>query len=450
MPVPRSRSAVNWELLRTEARLAVTRQPGWLAAGLAGPLAITLYTLLRPWTPVRAERDLMQAALFLAAWNTLFALLCICAAWLRLRQDTAEREQLHLPLSTVHFALRRLVHACAVPVTAALLSLPLWGVLLLFYGKPYGTEGAEQAWSWGLSQEVANPWWPRMAWIAVCLLTATLMPSALALLLDLLAPSRYLRGALLVGIPVGMYFAVRLAVGWDYNAGGWGGDYGPLVMNYRQTRGVSPWPYAVLLALCLVLPVAIGWLRPTWRWLLLSLPVLLLVAFTLRRALPESLRAPLRPVSSALFGRDTRYAAALFVGHLSPPKNVRFILYAYTSNVLFGGRAAPQKPEYPEHEMDILMPNDPFWGNPNPPQADQIRFNKIRDDEQKRWDARYAQYEKDLATYEAAYARLPRVAMWVTAGLYPLLLPLWAIAGLLLGIRLRGEPARESLNRSVN
>jgi hypothetical protein len=35
-----------------------------------------------------------------------------------------------------------------------------------------------------------------------------------------------------------------------------------------------------------------------------------------------------------------------------------------------------------------------------------------------------------------------RIDMWATAGLYPLLLPLWALTALLLGIHWRGNRAR--------
>ena len=72
----------------------------------------------------------------------------------------------------------------------------------------------------------------------------------------------------------------------------------------------------------------------------------------------------------------------------------------------------------------------------------------------KAFDAAYAkqQAEHDKAMeaynaaereYEAAQAKAPRVALWVMAGLYPLVFPLWAVCGLMLGVRLRGEAARE-------
>jgi hypothetical protein len=436
-------------MLRQEVRLVLSRQPGWLAVGLAGHLLIALYTLFRPWLALRAQNNLLQAALFFAAWNMLYGVIYVCAAWLRPKQEETEREQLHLPLSSAHFALRRLVQTSAVPLAAALLALPLFGVLLLYYQVPFGAEAAVVSWDLARNGHDANPWWGRMLWIGLSILSAALMPPALAAWLDAFTPSRYLRCILMLGVPAGMYYATRLAYGWDYATGAvWGWDYyyGPLVMNYRQTRGVSPWPYLALLTVVILLPVAIGWLRPVWRWALLLLPVCLLSAFMLRKALPEEIRQVFRPYSTALFGRDTRYAAALFVGHLSTPKDMRMLMWTYPSNVLIGTPHPVYEPAYPAYpdELSVSAPSESDFPNTAAYHAALERHNQ----EQAAAQATYEQAEKDyraaLEQYEAANRRMPRLPLWVTAGLYPLFFPLWAIAGLVLGIKARGEPARDA------
>lgn len=437
-----SHAAVNWELLRTDSLRLLRSQPGWLAAGLTGPLSITLYTLLRPWSPLRAERDLLQAALFFAAWNVLFALAYAVSAWLRPRHDSAERELLHLPLSCTHFALRRLLQAGALPLAAALLALPLWGMLLLYSGTPYGVDADQTRWTWLSWQETGNPWLLRMAWVAGSILSAALLPAALVLWLDELIPNRWLRCILLLVLPAALYLLIRMLTGeWDPNYGGYWVKHGPLLMNYRQTRGVGPLPYLALLGCVLLGPLLIGWLRPAWRRLLLSLPVLLIAAFFLRAALPETLQHPLRPASSVLFNRDTRYAAALFTGHLSPPQNIRLLWHSYPSNVLFTGAEPLIEPDYP-NLIEPPYPRAEDYADTDEYHAAQKSHESLLTQARLARDEAYAEYQVHLREYEAAYAAAPRLPLWVCAGLYPLLLPLWAAGGLLCGIRLRGEAPR--------
>jgi hypothetical protein len=448
MQQPRQRTGVNWELLRREGGQLLARQPGWLAVGLAGPLLITFYTMLRPWRPGLTLHNLLQAALFFSAWSILFQLCYTLAAWLRPRQEQAERELLHLPLSTVHFALRRLQQTSLLPLAAALLALPLWGVLLFYCRLPYGIGADQQSWSWS-GEWISDPWWVRVAWLVACQLSGTLLCSALAAWLEALTALRYLRCLLLLAIPVGLYFVIELAYGWSRGSGlawsaGWSSDYGPLIMNYRQTRGVSPWPYLALLALCLTGPLLMGWLRPAGRWVLLCLPVLLCGTLLLLRAMPVG-QLPLLRAST---GRDLRYAGALFIGHLSPPRNMRLLFGSDPSNLLFKGHATaspPVKPAYPQ------LPPEPDYPAQYDETSAEYRAYVQADD---KWQsdtaaereaysrAMDAYYAADEA-YEAQKEHWPRLALWVGAGLYPLLLPLWAVAGLLLGIGLRGEPARE-------
>jgi hypothetical protein len=441
MPIRRTPSYINWELLRHEAGLILHRQPGWLAIGLGGPLVITGYTLLRPWTPQHGVRDLLQAALFLCDWNILFALVYACIAWLRPGQEKSERELLHLPLSTTHFTLRRSMHSGSVPLAAAVLSLAVWLVLLCYYRLPYGVGGDLQRWMWMSGDEQANPWRPRVLWLALAILSSALLSAAFVAWLEELVPARYVRCVLLLGIPVGLYFAVRLASG-SYDPT-YGYSYGPFLMNYRQTRGVGPWPYAVLLALCIGGPVLIGWLRPFGRWLLLALPVLLFGGLMLWRLLPVEVRVPLSPLTSAMLGRDTRYAAALFIGHLSPPRNARLLLDSYPSNVLFSSGTPLIEPNWPQSPELLPEPLAGEYRNP----AEFIAAHAEYERQAEAADARYQQdqrnYETEYARYEASYAAAPRLALWVGAGLYPLLLPLWAFIGLCLGIAARREPARD-------
>jgi hypothetical protein len=443
---PRLRPSVNWDLLWREARMALARQPGWLAIGLGGGLAIALYSLFRPWFANRAQDNLLQAALFFADWNILFGTLYACAAWLRPKQEETEREQHHLPLSTTHFELRRMIHTSAVPLAAAVLSLPLWAVLLLYYQVPYGVDGQAQNWAFMGDGMVSNPWWPRIAWIAAGMLSAACLPAALAAWLDALTPVRYFRCVLMLAVPAGMYFAARLAAGWDYVPGpassNWG-DYGPMVMNYRETRGVSPWPYLILLGILVLGPVLYGWLRPAGRWALLAVPVLVLGAFMLRKALPEEVREVFRPVSTAVFGIDARYASGLFVGHLAPPKDMRMLMWTYPSNVLFAKTTPLVEPTYPEYPDAGPEPQRKDYASDRDLAAAQQAYAQKVAALQKENEQAVAAYDAAEKKYEEAYARQPRLPLWATAGLYPLLAPVWAVAGLLLGTRLRGEPARD-------
>jgi hypothetical protein len=266
------------------------------------------------------------------------------------------------------------------------------------------------------------------------------------MLLEALTAVRYLRCVLLLGLAAGMYSLVRLLAGWDYAHQpywGWGAEYGPLVMNYRQTYGVSPWPYLLLLGLVILLPVAFGWLRPAGRWTVVVLPILLLGVFLLRRALPENVRLIFRPVSTAVFSHDARYAAALFVGHLSPPLNMRMLLNTYPSNVLFAGPRQLVEPPYPDYPEVGAEPARTAFASDAAFQLAQQDFAARQAQAETDYEARRKDYETAEAAYSAEQAKAPRIALWVMAGLYPLLLPLWTVAGLALGSRLRGEPARD-------
>jgi hypothetical protein len=124
-------------MLGREAGLALAVQPTGLIAAAAGPLLLSLVALLRTWSPLRAADQLLQAALYFAAWNTLFALVYLCLGWFRPRVDPKEAEQRHLPLSAAHFALRRLLHSSSVPLAGGLFTVLCWGALVLYYDEPY-------------------------------------------------------------------------------------------------------------------------------------------------------------------------------------------------------------------------------------------------------------------------------------------------------------------------
>jgi hypothetical protein len=125
------RTIVHLELIRREVRLALTRQPGWIAIGLTVPLAVALYTMLRAWQPELSQLRLMQAAMWFAAWNIVYGIFYVIAHWQQVKDQTVEREQLHLPVAPVHFAIRRVLLMSAVPLLTSTLALVAYLSLLI-------------------------------------------------------------------------------------------------------------------------------------------------------------------------------------------------------------------------------------------------------------------------------------------------------------------------------
>ena len=193
----------NWEMLRYEARLALTQQVTALAIGVAAPLLIALYTIFRPWSPLHAMDNLLEAALLLAGWGTLFGILHLCTGWLRPRQQEREAEQRHLPLTSIHFFVRRLLHSSGVLLCSATFSLLCWAALLIYYGRPYlANTDWEENWAYGPRGEADMHWWPMMLCIAAVILGSTLLPVALGVWLEALTTRSELRCLLMLGIQI--------------------------------------------------------------------------------------------------------------------------------------------------------------------------------------------------------------------------------------------------------
>ena len=156
-----------------------------------------------------------------------------------------------------------------------------------------------------------------------------------------------------------------------------------MLLDYHDDD-VSALPFAISGLLMIAVPLMMAWLSRRAALTVLFIPLILVgliltrqyIPIELRAMIPDLLRAALRPTVEKMHG-EPRYAAALLLGHLDPPENIRLLLFTFPSNLFF----------------------DTHW------------FQM-------------------------------RAYMWLTAGLYPLLLPLWAITALLLGVHWRGDRAR--------
>jgi hypothetical protein len=453
----RSLPQVNWELLRREAQRLLAGQPAWLAVGLAGPLLIALYSLFRPGGNADHAGHVLYAARLLADWHLFFGLAYSLNAWLG-QQTATERALLHLPLSPVHFALRRLLHTSGIPLLTAALSLGPWLAVVIRYWDPYAASSNWTDSYFYMPDPPGTLWLARIAWTTAAILGAALLPAALAAWLDTLDPVPALRCVLLLGTAASGWLLTKLLQGMSYDAQyGWSGyGYGSFSMNYRQGDGVAMWPYLLAVAQVLVLPVLYGYLRPAWRWAIVALPIALLGLILAREFTPGPVKRVLRPVLALTGYRDARYAEALLLGHLSPPVNIQLLLERYWSNVLFRGAAPfpeprepepqyPPEPEYPAH-LGSYNADDPAWQAYD---ASMERWNAETAPQRKQHEQALNQYRVDSARYEAQKEHWPRLPLWVGAGLYPLLLPVWAVAGMLLGIHLRPSPRLVSARRKI-
>jgi hypothetical protein len=272
-----------------------------------------------------------------------------------------------------------------------------------------------------------------MAWVGVAILSAALLPAALAVWVEALTTSPIVRSLLLVALPASAWWLIHTdfpiygSRWWRY-----GGPVssGLLHEAYDSWCGVLASRFVIIGVLVLVLPVLYGLLRPWARWLLLALPVLAVGGYLLRWALPDALYQPLRPLGNYVRTTRLRHPAAYALAHLSPTMNIRLLLLSYPSNITLvppdwrrvgiGGKAletaAERAEEYDAGGTEVSEPE--LLAGETAPLAPAAPLAALR----QWWIA-------------------PSLPLWFGAALYPVLLSIWAVAGLLLGQSLRGRRA---------
>ena len=316
--------------------LAAEGKPGAndrITAGVIGPLAVACWAILSPFD-IRAEYgDFHRAAIVLCAWYISFAAIYAIQHWLRPASGTEDEGLQPAPLSAAQFFLHRAADVCALPLFCMLLTLPLYGIMLVYFGDPYSS-GSADTWYYSWSQGYwdaggINSWWLRVFFIGLNVAAATLLPLSLIVVLQETVRYKPLRMILLIALPTALWFAVERA------------EYDYFRMCYKQTRGHDIWPYLLVLAVAVLLPFLLGFLKARGR---IVLGVLLALGLVFIAALPFLTDdAPGGLIDVPAIGRvmgDLRYALAYFAGHLSLDKNVTLLLDRYQSTVLFTGSSA--------------------------------------------------------------------------------------------------------------
>jgi hypothetical protein len=411
---------VAFELLRVDARRCLSAQPGWLLAGVAGPLALCLHTILRPFDLRASYGHLVQCAIWLAGWYTAFTIFYTVAGWLRPLRPEAEAELRHLPLGPLHFLLRRWIELGLLPLVTLVLSLPFWLAVLAYSGVPYGQQWAAEEWLWNTGGTFLNLWSARVIWATLAMVGGLLLPLGFVLWLDATLRPALLRIPALLGLAIGGYFGVaRLAAGY----GQWSADYGPLIMCYRQTRGYHTTAFLLAPGALLLLALLSGLLPRGLRIGLALLAGLGAAVLLLLPLLPRGDLLPLREALDTPCLRDLRQGVAFSLGHLSAPKNVRLIFGSLRSNVLLTPGASVIEPAYPYMESD--------------PKLSEAENSQ-------RWEKAYSAYQAAMGSYARQISALPRLPLWFGAGLWPLLLGLLAPLGILLRHALQRQPLRDA------
>jgi hypothetical protein len=284
-----------------------------------------------------------------------------------------------------------------------------------------------------------------MGWVGLTLLSATLLPVALAVWIEALTASPIVRCLLLLGAPMAVWWVIHRH--FPVNDANWWGygqpiSGGALKDAYDSWDGLLASRFVVVGLLLLLVPLLYGVLRPWARWLLLALPVLALGAYLLRHALPIDVCHRLHPVGNFVRTSSLRQPAAYAFAHLSPPFNVRLLLGSYPSRILLippdkrrlavylglksGAPSAAVADSTPDTAADSAAP-EPDDGQGAPEEATGIPYGAPPAD-------------GPLAALRWWWA-FPSLPMWFGASLYPVLLSLWAVMGLLLGQSLRGRRA---------
>ena len=114
---------VSRELLAVHARRGLAGQFMWLCAGLLGPQLIALWTILHPFDLRQAYHRLAQCAIWLSGWYVAFSVLYVLNVWLRSPRKDSDGDLRHLPLSELHFLLRRWIDLAQLPLTIDVLGI---------------------------------------------------------------------------------------------------------------------------------------------------------------------------------------------------------------------------------------------------------------------------------------------------------------------------------------
>ncbi|MCB1216396.1 hypothetical protein KDL44_03335 [bacterium] len=326
----------NPEILRTEALRCAWQGRGWLVTAVLLQSSVALYYIfISPFSLGREFTDLIACAQILGTLGALLSLLWLLSAWFGPPQRRDE-SQASLPIPPVQRQLMDWLPLLTVPLLLGLSALAVWGVLQLYFGLPFGS-GAQLGEDWIVTDgpegwlEVPNPWLPRVLATALTILSAGLLPVAIALLLERCLRGNLLRASTLLLLCSGAVYVMLV----------WGREF--LQSCYRQTRGHQPLPYIAIGLTLAVLPVVLGLLPRRGRSLLLTLLCCLLLATGLLPFLQQSLDQP--GISAGLRNLlgDGRFALAWYFGHLDFITGINWLMTSWKSNLLLGTPEEPHR-----------------------------------------------------------------------------------------------------------
>jgi len=324
------RTGISWELIGWRIRYTLARQQTALLLGLVGPTLIIGWTIFMPLNLLTVQESLRHALYLLAAWYILFTEVYVLIVWLRPRQQRDEEQLEHLPLSATQFFIHRFIDVALIPIAVAILSLPLFLVLLVYVGVPY-TMRHELSYTLRVDDtgsgyitwaRLPTPWGWRMFFVGLNLISATFLPLMLAMLLERLISWTPARAIMLLGLTAATYFVIKRAV-YEY-----------FYVCYRQTRGYNPVPFVLVFLLLLLIPFLISWLTPRGRIALGVALAVLIGALALLPYLQHGLPGQRTTATIRDALGDTRYALGYYICHFSPKENISLLLYSYTSSVL--------------------------------------------------------------------------------------------------------------------
>ncbi|MCB1219313.1 MAG: hypothetical protein H7A35_05295 [Planctomycetales bacterium] len=333
--MPRPFASWNAEIMRSEFMRCLWQGRGWLIAGVLLQSAVALYFIfISPFGLGREFADLVACALSLATLAALLSLVWLLAAWLGPPQRRDESLD-SLPIPPVQRQLMDWFPLIVVPLLLSLSAVVVWGCLQLYFGVPFGS-GAQLGDDWIVTDgpegwlEVPNPWIPRVLASALSILSAGLLPLAIALLLERCLQGNLLRAAGLLGLMLAGGYVVHRP-GYQY-----------IEMCYRQTRGHAAWLYLLVGLVILATPVLLGLLKPRQRT---SLVVVLLLAsgyFGLHALFGAGQPGGMPGLSTAAIG-DGRFALAWYFGHTDFVSNINWLMTSWKSNLLLGTPVDPHR-----------------------------------------------------------------------------------------------------------
>lgn len=330
MPVLRvSLPKISFELLGKRSSNLLRTARGWLLAGLAGPLVISVAALMYPFQ-MAFHLTFLKTMLFITAgWYYLFASCWVIGNWFSRTKHNLDTEMGHTPLPRVQFLVHRMLDIVLIPAVTTLLTIPLFGIVLYYIGQPLT--------DWHEADRGLDPgdWTLRSILLLVVLVNTTLLATTLGILVQESCRTAWARVASYLVVTGAIWF---LSMDW---LGYYLGVYG------HNTPGIPPQVFLGPILSVLLLPFFVAYLTDSKRRIMLAvIGGLVVIAVAYMLLLPAWSPASIQAFTFRYIPNHY-FAAEYCVSSLNPIENLTVISEHYRQSIVIDdhivGNLIPQR-----------------------------------------------------------------------------------------------------------